>query len=86
MALIEKLTGRDQGQTDRRREATTKRKEAAAEKKTLQNKKLEQKIREREAKSKTRATNGGTGMKVVFFNKASPRKKHKRKKTSWFRR
>jgi len=57
----------------RKKEAKMQKKELKNEKRRIQNLEREQEIRDRESKRKVRETNGGTGLKVVFFEKIIPR-------------
>ena len=59
----------------RKKEAKMQKKELKNERKHIKNLEREQEIRDRESKRKVREANGGTGLKVVFFEKAWPRRK-----------
>jgi len=67
----------DAKQAARREEAKTRRKEAAAEKKQIQNKKMQQKLKDREARNKAYSHHMGHG--IVFFNKKSKTKRSGKK-------
>ena len=66
---------RDQDHSARRREASTKKREASAERSEIQNAKAKQKLKDKEARNRIRAQNGGTGFMVVAINTSRHRKK-----------
>ncbi len=56
----------------RREEAKTKMKEAKAERQQIRLEKERAEIKQKEAKAAIKKANGGTGMKIVFFEKERP--------------